>query len=392
MGKLWLNEDDVGSPHCADAHYRDGCVWLDEDDIGSPHCADAYYQDGCIWLDEGDVGSPHCAHAYYQEGCIWLDEDDVGSPHCAGAYYQDGCIWLDEDDIGSPHCADAYYIGADSGAAAAAFRVLLLLRQFVANARAEDTDTTGPTTAIHEPPEVTAAKRFASATTRSELDACRQQFSPSNEAINQLYGHHADRLENLRIEQLLTEIYNTSTDQLQEERLKRAYLAGLHGQRQDTSIDQHHEELFDLAIKRDVVSEITDATQLHSLSRGGVGPWAVLAKKRLQELDAARRRDDMVRLEALRRSSQQAIYDYITTNQWDTVSYDAVKYLIDKELLVDIAARYCGSPFWAEAKRQYWEVLDAEHRRRNIFQKLMYILRFERMREHSRVGSRPDPS
>ena len=96
----------------------------------------------------------------------------------------------------------------------------------------------------------------------------------------------------------------------------------------------------------------------------------VLAKKRLRELDAARQRDDMVRLEALRRSSQQAIYDYITTNQCDTVSYDAVKYLINKELLVDIAARYCGSPFWAEAKRQYWEVLDAEHRRRNIFQKL----------------------
>ena len=117
----------------------------------------------------------------------------------------------------------------------------------------------------------------------------------------------------------------------------------------------------------------------------------VLAKKRLRELDAARQRDDMVRLEALRRSSQQAIYDYITTNQCDTVSYDAVKYLIDKELLVDIAARYCGSPFWAEAKRQYWEVLDAEHRRRNIFQKLTYILSFGRMREHSRVRSPPGP-
>ena len=47
---------------------------------------------------------------------------------------------------------------------------------------------------------------------------------------------------------------------------------------------------------------------------------------------------------------------------------------------------------WEQMVRRgvaYWQVLDEEHQRRNIFQRLEHFLSLEFMREKSRLGPRP---
>ena len=132
----------------------------------------------------------------------------------------------------------------------------------------------------------------------------------------------------------------------------------------------------------------TDTHKLRSLATGD-GAWAILARKRLSELDEERKRADNERFERLRTCSDQELYEFIVANPLDEVAVRAVGLLRDKELLVCIAAGYAGTFVWGPAKRRYWQVLDEEQQRRNVFPKLAYLISFESMREQTRLGPRP---
>jgi hypothetical protein len=420
MGRLWSGYT-KGWKTDAIACFEDGLVW-EGSEPGSESDAIACYGSHRIWHGP-TKGWKSDAIGYYDGERIW-NGWNPGSESDAIGYYDGELVWRDSNS-GRKSDAVGFYEGSPPGAAAATLVLLLGGGEESDASGASDEDSSEDDDSsshdedssrededdtddeddedgssddssyeaprvIEDPPEVVGERRFASANTKAELEQIKERLSGivPTDILGELYRLHATRLETRRIGGLLEKIEGRTVDSLHED-YKRA-LAGM--TLSDFNRNEHktHEslELHGLAVNRDLLAKMTEIGVVRMFAEREDPSWAVLARRRLKEIEEEEERrqrvlaeekekEDAATLTFLKDTSSETIYEYVSTHEFSGVSVKALATVSDKGLLTKIYLHYRSTPAGKEAKRRYYEVLDEEASRRNIIEKLIYMFTHE---------------
>lgn len=228
-----------------------------------------------------------------------------------------------------------------------------------------------------EPPAIVVARQLAAATTRGELAAIRQAFGDAMpaEEFAELYIPRAEAIETDALDALIRRIHGRSAEELKREFEQDRNRRIRDGMR-DGWLELESYKLYEVAALIDRVWNQWDKGDLWLFQRWSYDlPWfTLLARRRLAEVKEDSSRAALAKIEPIESASSDQLSIFFAEHYLTSVAIEVVPRLMDR-LSVYLAYRnYRRAPIGEALKRRYYQLLDAEHAKRTIWEKFLYRL------------------